>query len=93
MTVVDMRNFFTDCKVKLIEISDTKIYYAEEKTEEGHDSLFLLEYDRVTQTERIVANYISVSYTHLDVYKRQNQQSGKNPGKKLASQRFTKTWL
>ncbi len=58
MTVVDMRNFFTDCKVKLIEISDTKIYYAEEKTEEGHDSLFLLEYDRVTQTERIVANYI-----------------------------------
>lgn len=58
MTVVDMRNFFTDCQVKLIEISETTIYYAEQKTEEGHDSLFLLEYDRITQTERIVANYI-----------------------------------
>ncbi len=58
MTVVDMRNFFTECEVTLIEINDHSIYYAEEKNEEGHDSLFLLEYDRNTQTERIVANYI-----------------------------------
>ncbi len=58
MTVVDMRNFFTDCQVHLIEISESKIYYAEQKEEEGHESLFLLEYDRETKTERIVANYI-----------------------------------
>lgn len=64
MTVVDMRNFFTDCKVHLIEIGENKIYYAEQKKEEGHESLFVLEYDRQTQTERIVANYIlnNVSY-------------------------------
>lgn len=57
MTVVDIRNLITDSNVELIEISDTTIYYAEEKNEEGHNSLFLLEYNRVTRTERIVANY------------------------------------
>lgn len=57
MTVVDIRNLLTDSNVELIEISDTTIYYAEEKNEEGHNSLFFLEYNRVTHTERIVANY------------------------------------
>ncbi len=33
-------------------------FYAEEKVEEGHNSLFLLEYNRAEQQERIVANYI-----------------------------------
>ena len=46
MTVIDMRNFFHDCDVELIEINDEVIYYAEEKVEEGHNSLFLLEYNR-----------------------------------------------
>lgn len=58
MTVIDMRNFFHDCDVELIEINDDVIYYAEEKVEEGHNSLFLLEYNRIEQQERIVANYI-----------------------------------
>lgn len=58
MTIVDMRNFFTDCEVHLIEINNDHIYYAEQKEEEGHDSLFVLEYDRRTQTERVIANYI-----------------------------------
>jgi len=58
VTVIDMRNFFHDCDVELIEINDNVIYYAEEKIEEGHHSLFLLEYNRVAQQERIVANYI-----------------------------------
>ena len=58
MTVIDMRNFFHDCDVELIEINDEVIYYAEEKVEEGHNSLFLLEYNRAEQQERIVANYI-----------------------------------
>ena len=56
MTVVDIRNKVTDSRVKLIEISGSTVYYAEEKAEEGHYSLFLLEYDRNTQTERVVAN-------------------------------------
>ena len=68
MTVVDMRNFFTDCKVKLIEITDTMIYYAEEKQEEGHRSLFLLEYDRQAQKERVVANYILNDETYRRHY-------------------------
>lgn len=58
MKVVDLRNVFASCNDQLIEISDHLIYYAEEKTEEGHNSLFLLEYNRVTRRERILANYI-----------------------------------
>lgn len=58
MKVVDLRNIFTSCNDELIEISDTLIYYAEEKMEEGHPSLFLLEYNRVTKRERVIANYL-----------------------------------
>lgn len=57
MKVVDLRNLFISSNVSLIEIGDEKIYYAEEKLEEGHNSLFLLEYNRVTRRERIIANY------------------------------------
>ena len=57
MKVVDLRNLFGNCNDALIEISDSRIYYAEEKTEEGHHSLFLLEYNRATHRERIIANY------------------------------------
>ena len=57
MKVVDLRNLFTTSNVSLIEIGDEKIYYAEEKAEEGHNSLFLLEYNRVARRERIIANY------------------------------------
>lgn len=58
MKVVDLRNIFSNCNDQLIEISDNLIYYAEEKNEEGHNSLFLLEYNRVTKRERILTNYI-----------------------------------
>ena len=56
MKVVDLRNIFTNCNDELIEVTDTLIYYAEEKMEEGHPSLFLLEYNRVTKRERVVMN-------------------------------------
>jgi len=55
--VVDLRNIFTNCNDTLIEINDNSIFYAEEKVEEGHNSLFLLEYSRLTRRERIIANY------------------------------------
>ncbi len=58
MTVVDIRNLVMDSNVELIEIGDETIYYAEEKVEEGHNSLFILAYDRTARRERIVANYI-----------------------------------
>lgn len=57
MVVVDIRNVFTIRNVELIEVSNDFIYYAEEKREEGHNNLFLLEYNRVSRRERIVANY------------------------------------
>lgn len=57
MTVVDIRNAVTDSNVELIEISEDTIYYAEEKTEEGHYNLFLLEYDRASKTERILSSF------------------------------------
>ena len=56
--VVDLRNVFTNCNDELIEITDSLIYYAEEKVEEGHPSLFLLEYNRVLKRERVLANYL-----------------------------------
>lgn len=58
MKVVDLRNIFSSGSDTLIEVTDEKIYYAEEKMEEGHNSLFLLEYNRVTRREKILANYI-----------------------------------
>ena len=58
LKIVDLRNRFTSCNDELIEITDSLIYYAEEKIEEGHPSLFLLEYNRVTKRERVVANYL-----------------------------------
>lgn len=57
MVVVDIRNFFTIRNVELIEINYDTIYYAEEKNEEGHNNLFVLEYNRETRRERIIANY------------------------------------
>lgn len=57
MTVVDIRNIVTDSSVEIISISPSTIYYAEEKNEEGHRSLFILEYNRETRRERIVSNY------------------------------------
>ena len=58
MRIEDLRNFFTNCNDRLIEVSGDFIYYAEEKVEEGLNSLFLLEYNRMTKRERIIANYI-----------------------------------
>ena len=68
MKVVDIRNIVTDSNVELIEISEDRIYYAEEKNEEGHNSLFILEYDRITHSERIVANYFLNDPTFVQHY-------------------------
>lgn len=57
MTVVDIRSFFTLRNVELIEVNQDYIYYAEEKNEEGHNNLFLLEYNRATRRERVVTHY------------------------------------
>lgn len=57
LKVVDLRNVFASCSDTLIEIGDHRIYYAEEKREEGHNSLFLLEYNRDTRRERVVSTY------------------------------------
>lgn len=57
MTVVDIRNFFTVRNVEPIEVNPDFIYYSEEKSEEGHNNLFLLEYDRKCRRERIIVNY------------------------------------
>ena len=68
MTVVDIRNVVIDSNVELIEISDHYIYYAEEKNEEGYRSLFILEYDRETKSERIISNYILNNPTYVQHY-------------------------
>ena len=53
----DIRNVFAVRNVEIIEINDDFIYYAEEKKEEGHNNLFLLEYNRVSKRERVVTHY------------------------------------
>ena len=57
MTVVDIRNIFSDRNIELVDVNDSCIYYAEEKNEEGHNNLFILEYNRATRRERLVTNY------------------------------------
>lgn len=57
MIVVDIRNFFVVRNVELIEANDDFIYYAEEKNQESHNNLFLLEYNRRAGKERLITNY------------------------------------
>ena len=57
MTVVDIRNIFSNRNIELFDVNDSFIYYAEEKNEEGHNNLFILEYNRATRRERLVTNY------------------------------------
>lgn len=57
MIVVDIRNIFSQRNIELFDVSSSYIYYAEEKNEEGHNNLFILEYNRSTRKERLVTNY------------------------------------
>lgn len=68
MKVVDLRNIFANCNDTLIEVNDHFIYYAEEKQEEGHNNLFLLEYNRDTQRERILSTYFLNNPTFVQHY-------------------------
>ena len=57
MTVVDIRSIFSQRNIELFDISSSYIYYAEEKNEDGHNDLFILEYNRSTRRERLITNY------------------------------------
>lgn len=57
MTVIDIRNVFSDRRIELFEVNSSFIYYAEEKTEGVQSELFLLEYNRQTRRERLITNY------------------------------------
>ncbi|UZT82328.1 hypothetical protein [Caproicibacterium sp. BJN0003] len=58
MKLIDLRNIFTNCNDVLIDICGDLIYYAEEKIEDGKQSLFLLRYNSATQKEDLLANYL-----------------------------------
>ena len=57
MTVIDVRNIFSDRDIHLIDVNASHIYYTEEKEEDGHNRLFILEYNRTTRKEKIITNY------------------------------------
>ena len=57
MTVIDLRNIFSDRNIELVDITPSYIYYAEEKNVDGCRNLYLLEYSRKTGKERLVMNY------------------------------------
>ncbi len=73
MIVVDIRNIFADRNIQLSDVSAEYIYYLEEKNEDGHHNLFILEYDRSAQKERLIANYSLEDPTfveHMFVFKK-----------------------
>ena len=57
MTVVDIRNIFSERNIELFKVDSSYIYYAEEKNENGKNELFILEFDRNTRHERLITNY------------------------------------
>ena len=57
MTVIDIRNVFSERNIELIDIDPSCIYYEEAKNEDGRSELYLLEYNRKTKKERLVMNY------------------------------------
>ena len=57
MTVIDIRNIFSDRHVELVDVNPNYIYYAEEKNEDGRNDLYILEYNRRTRKERLIMNY------------------------------------
>lgn len=57
MTVVDIRNIFSQRNIELFDVNSSYIYYAEEKNEDGHNNLFILEYNRANRRERLITNY------------------------------------
>ena len=68
MKVVDIRNMAAASNVELIRVDERTICYAEEKNEEGHNSLFLLSYDRATRRETIIANYFLTNPSYVQHY-------------------------
>ncbi len=73
MTVVDIRTILADRNIQLSEVNADCIYYLEEKNEDGHNNLFILEYDRSSKKERLVANYSLEDPTfveHMFVFRR-----------------------
>ena len=57
MIVVDIRNIFAERNIQLSDVNNEYIYYLEEKNENGQNELFVLEYDRSSRKERLIANY------------------------------------
>ena len=57
MIVVDIRNIFAERNIQLSDVNNEYIYYLEEKNENGQNDLFILEYDRSSRKERLIANY------------------------------------
>lgn len=57
MTIIDIRDIFSPKNVDLLEVTDNYLYYTEEKSEQGHNNLFFLKYDRKSKEETVLANY------------------------------------
>ncbi len=55
--IVDLRSRFANCNDKLIEISDSFIYCAEEKVHDGHPGISVVEYSRTTNRERVLSEW------------------------------------
>lgn len=57
MTVIDIRNIFSDRNIALMDVTATHLYYTEKKYENGQNDLYILEYNRSSRREKLVTNY------------------------------------
>ena len=71
MTVIDIRNIFSDRNIALMDVTATHLYYTEKKYENGQNDLYILEYNRSSRREKLVTNYTLDDPSlrdHIDVY-------------------------
>lgn len=57
MTVVDLRNIFSQRNIQLFDVNSSYLYYAEEKKSDTLNELLILEYNRGSRRERLITNY------------------------------------
>ena len=59
--------------LKCIGYDDTEFFYKQFTTDEVNQYLFDIEpFDSMEEAQKWIGFYLAVSYTHLDVYKRQD---------------------
>jgi len=57
MNIIDIRNYLTHRKIRVLEVNPDTMYFTEIRMDDGRLFLFLIEYDLESKQERILINY------------------------------------